>query len=52
MNTNLFVIYLKNGNKYIMQIGFNFQKYKIKKGYLYEGLKKLGEIVAVEGIGR
>ena len=31
-----------------MEIGFNFEKYEIKKGYLYKGFKKLGKIMCIE----
>lgn len=30
-----------------LEIGFNFEKYKIKKGYLYKGFKKIGKIVRI-----
>ena len=46
-----FRIYLKNGDKYLMEIGFNFHLYKIKRGFLYNGFKKLGEIDAIKTIG-
>lgn len=42
-----FFIILENNDYYLMKIGWNFHKYKIKNGYLYRGLIKLGKIVEV-----
>lgn len=44
--TNFYLI-LDNGENYLMEIDFNFNMYKIKKGYLYKGFKKLGKIIAI-----
>jgi len=44
----MFKIYLDNCKIYLLEIGFNFDKYKIKKGYLYEGIHKLGKILRIE----
>ena len=43
-----FMIYLENGEKYLMEVGFNFHKYKIKNETLYRGFHKLGKIVAIK----
>ena len=42
-----FYIELDNKELYLMELDFNFDKYKIKKGYLYKKRKKLGKIVKV-----
>lgn len=42
-----FYIELDNKQLYLMELDFNFNKYRIKKGYLYKGFKKLGKIVKV-----
>lgn len=47
----IFKIYLENGDIYVMEIGFNFHWYTIKKGYLYKGFKKLGRIKEMEMMG-
>lgn len=49
--TKMFRIYLENDEIYLMEIGFNFYRYKIKNGYLYRGFKKLGKIKGIEAIG-
>jgi len=43
-----FMIYLDNKEMYLVEIGRNFHLYKIKKGYLYLGFKKLGKIVKIK----
>lgn len=45
---NKFLIQLENGELYLMEIGYNLQKYVIKKGYLYKNHKKLGKIIGVK----
>lgn len=42
-----FYIELDNKQLYLMELDFNFNKYSIKKEYLYKGFKKLGKIVKV-----
>jgi len=43
-----FYIQLENGDIYLLAIRFNFQKYVIKKGYLYKNHKKLGKIIGIK----
>ena len=43
-----FIIFLDTGEKYFISIKDNFKKYKIKRGNLYKGLKKLGKIKSIK----
>lgn len=42
-----FYFYLSTGEVYLLALNFNFEDYKIKKGYLYQGLKKIGKILDI-----
>ena len=44
---NRFYIELDNKELYLMEVNFNFDVYRIKKGYLYKKHKKLGKIVKI-----
>ena len=48
--SKMFMVYLETGEQYLMEIGYNFKDYKIKKENLYHGFHKLGKITAIREI--